>query len=310
VDLDGDGTLDVLSGSFPGTLHLFAGSDDGHAAGRTLKDPDGEDLTCGSAVVPYAVDWDADGDLDLLVGELAGYVYLLENTSSGKALTFAKPVRLAVGGEGITVPGGHSGPTVADWDGDGRHDLIVGCGDGSVQWFRSESTSGAPKLAAPVALLAGSTSENGQIFGTEPVCGRRVKVAVADWNADGKPDLLLGDWHQLKTRPADLAPEQGAELARLQGECATLDRGMAADMRRVQKQVFEKNGLDPESSAAAFAALSEKERARLDRALKMGFANDEALRTAHERQREIRERIEELGGKSAPHGFVSVMLRR
>ena len=308
--MDGDGTLDMLSGSFPGTLHLFAGEGEGHAAGRTLKDADGDDVTCGSAVVPYAVDWDGDGDLDVLVGELAGYIYLLENTSSSKALTFASPERLSAGGEKITVPGGHSGPTVADWDGDGRHDLIVGCGDGSVQWFRNESASGPPQLAAPVALLSGSASELGQIYGTEPICGRRVKVAVADWNADGKLDLLLGDWHRLKTRPSDLDGKKGEELARLQGELAKIDRGMATDMRRVQKQVFEKNGLDPESSAAAFAELSEKERARIDRALKMGFANDEALLAAHRRQREIRDRIEELGGKSAPHGFVSVMLRR
>ncbi len=308
--MDGDGQRDVLSGSFPGTFHLFVRQADGYAAGVTLQNAAGEDLKCGTAAVPFATDWDGDGDIDILVGELGGYIYLLENTSSDKSLSFAAPARVAAAGEGIAVPGGHSGPTMADWDGDGRQDLIVGCGDGSVQWFRDESTAGAPKLAAPVVLLSQTTSELGQVYGTEPACGRRVKVTVADWNVDGKLDLVLGDWHRLKTRPADLGPEKGEELARLEGEHAKLDRGMATDMRRVQKQVFEKNGLDPESSAAAFAALSEKERARLDRALKMGFANDEALLAAHKRQHELRDRIDEIGGKSAAHGFVSVMLRR
>ena len=40
--------------------------------------------------------------------------------------------------------GGDSGPIVADWDADGKGDLIVPFGDGSVVWLRNIGSATEP----------------------------------------------------------------------------------------------------------------------------------------------------------------------
>jgi hypothetical protein len=44
-------------------------------------------------------------------------------------------------------------PFAADWDGDGRPDLLVGAGDGSVLWYRNVRSTGSPELAAAQVLI-------------------------------------------------------------------------------------------------------------------------------------------------------------
>ena len=78
MDLDGDG-LDVISGSWPGELYFFRRESDGKfAAGEKLKDPSGTPISFGSASTVFAVDWDSDGDLDLLLGNINGGVGALK----------------------------------------------------------------------------------------------------------------------------------------------------------------------------------------------------------------------------------------
>ena len=68
VDLNGDGGMDVISGSWPGQLCFFRRESDGSFAKREhLVDKDGKEINLGSASTVFAVDWDADADLDLLV---------------------------------------------------------------------------------------------------------------------------------------------------------------------------------------------------------------------------------------------------
>ena len=58
----------------------------------------------------------------------------VRNGSGDKTFKVASVDRLSAGGTPISAPGRNSGPVVTDWDGDGRDDLLVGCGDGSVQF--------------------------------------------------------------------------------------------------------------------------------------------------------------------------------
>ena len=104
VDLNADGRNDVISGSFPGELYLFQRRSDGtFAAPNQLKGRDGKALNVGSAAHVFAVDWDGDGDLDLLVGNISGAVYLITNTGNRKKHVFAKPELLKAGGKLIDV---------------------------------------------------------------------------------------------------------------------------------------------------------------------------------------------------------------
>jgi hypothetical protein len=80
VDLDGDGRTDLLSGSWPGEIYFFRRQPDGtFAAAQALKGPDGKPINIGSGSAVFAVDWNGDGKLDLLVGTLLGEVSFLAN---------------------------------------------------------------------------------------------------------------------------------------------------------------------------------------------------------------------------------------
>jgi hypothetical protein len=83
---------------------------------------------------------------------------------------------------------------VADWDGDGSHDLLMGCGDGSVLFYRNTTPSGMPVLAEPVVLVPASAkyTRRGGEYPFERDLGMRSKIAVADYNSDGRDDLLMG----------------------------------------------------------------------------------------------------------------------
>ena len=40
-----------------------------------------DDLKCGALATPVGVDWDGDGDIDILCGNSAGYILFFENLS-------------------------------------------------------------------------------------------------------------------------------------------------------------------------------------------------------------------------------------
>jgi hypothetical protein len=83
---------------------------------------------------------------------------------------------------------------VADWDGDGKPDLIVGAEDGSVVWYRNAGTAAAPKLEAARPLVGKSPIGWGGDDKRGPRdWGLRVKPSVFDWDGNGRPALLLGD---------------------------------------------------------------------------------------------------------------------
>ena len=194
MDLDGDRRADLISGSWPGEIYFFRRQPDGKfAAGVQLKGRDGKPLNVGSAAAAFAADWGGDGALDLVVGTVLGEVWLIPNEGKGKGLAFGTPRRLEAGGKPIKVSG-DAAPVVADWDGDGRPDLIVGAEDGSVVWYRNAGTAKEPKLEAARRLVGPSPVGWGGDDKRGPRdWGLRVKPCVFDWDGDGRPDLLLGD---------------------------------------------------------------------------------------------------------------------
>ncbi len=208
----------------------FKEDKDGHYAvynGKIYRNTDEKQvLVTGCASSVCIADWNGDGLLDLIVGDIGGNVWLYLNEGTKQNYAFGKPTKLKAGGKEIRVEHGDAGPCVADWDGDGKPDLIVGCGDGSVVWFKNVGSVKQPELAeAEILIPPGSINYVADKIPKEPTRGVRAKVCVVDYNGDGLPDLLVGDLSNQRPDRPDPTPEQKkkqeaarAELSKLQAE--------------------------------------------------------------------------------------------
>jgi hypothetical protein len=261
VDFNHDGLEDVVSGSYhPGDLYVFIKQPDGtYAAGEKIMGRDEEPVNAGPAAACYLVDWDGDGDLDIVVGNISGEVFLFINEGTRGEPAYGRKQPLAAAGRHINV-GHDAGPIVVDWDGDGRQDLIVGGGDGEVLFYRNTSEDEAtPELAAaqtlvPKSGVMGRADVDGRISSLKH--GMRVKPHVTDWNGDGKLDLLIGDFNSVTVEEPQVdaqrekreqAAQKMSELTERQqslsvppdGETMEQRRERQKELRNVQREIIE-----------------------------------------------------------------------
>lgn len=226
MDLNSDGHIDILSGSYSrmgnpmaGLFQVLYGNADGtFKKAAELKGTDIKPLiippheeqgdTESICTRPYAVDWDGDGDLDLVAGNFTGTLYLFTGEGGGK---FApKPTPIKTGEKRLQIKGHHSDPFVIDWDGDGDLDILSGSSSGGVQW--AENTAGAkkpPRLKRFTWLIKADDEiehecrpdEVKKPFGS-------TRVWAADVNGDKKLDLLVGDCINLISPAEGLSEEK------------------------------------------------------------------------------------------------------
>ena len=116
-----------------------------YAEREQLMVPDGPAQTFGKAA-PTIVDWDGDGDLDLICGEILDALTYFENvgTRTAPKLTFGQPPQV---GSKPTAIGCIICPMAVDLDTDGDYDLIVGGEDGHVTYIENIGDAQNPKLA-------------------------------------------------------------------------------------------------------------------------------------------------------------------
>jgi hypothetical protein len=129
------------------------------------------------------VDWDNDGDNDLIVGEADGHVRYYKNIGTATNPSLHYVGQMTAGGAVIDVAG-FSTPCVTDWNNDGLLDLLVGSVNGNIRLYLNVGAPGNPVLAEATLLNAA---------GVPLYVGTRSSPAVADFDGDGVLDLISGD---------------------------------------------------------------------------------------------------------------------
>ena len=232
ADFDGDGDLDLLCGEFVDTMTYFENTGTRtrpvYAAGRKLTH-DGKPMRMDLCmIVPVALDWDDDGDVDLIVGQEDGRVALVEHT--GKVAdgmpVFLPPRFFKQEAEGVKF-GALVTPVAFDWDGDGDEDLLCGNSAGYIGFIENLDGGCLPKWAEPVYLEVDGrpirimAGPNGSIQGPCEAKWGYTTLGVTDWDGDGLPDVLANSiwgkviWYRnLGTRAEPkLAPARPIEVA-------------------------------------------------------------------------------------------------
>ena len=201
ADFDGDGDLDLIAGEFLDRLTWFEniGSREQpeFAAGRFLENNDGLIKMDLEMIIPVSVDWDADGDVDLIVGDEDGRVALIEHTGSveSRMPVFASPRYFKQKADNLKF-GALATPVSVDWDGDGDEDLISGNTAGYIAFIENLDGGNPPMWAPPELLRAGDevirimAGNNGSIQGPAEAKWGYTTIAVADWDGDGLKDLI------------------------------------------------------------------------------------------------------------------------
>lgn len=206
ADFDADGDLDLLCGEFLDGFTYFENQgsrkEPRYAAGKRLSLKDGSPLVMDlEMIVPVAFDWDRDGDFDLIVGDEDGRVALVENvgmSADAHVPQFASPRYFQQEADMLKC-GALATPFGTDWDGDGDVDIVSGNTAGYIEFF--ENLSGAqvavPKWAAPKRLEVDGkpfrimAGPQGSIQGPAEAKWGYTTLNVADWDADGLPDVVL-----------------------------------------------------------------------------------------------------------------------
>jgi hypothetical protein len=173
-DLDGDGDLDAIVGTWEDQLRMYRNDATDGSIALTLADSAVVTLTRGRNATPAVGDVDGDGDLDLFVGESSGAVNYYENTGDVRRPEFTL---ISDEYQDIDV-GRRSMPVLRDIDQDGDLDLLVGSESEGIHIFRNDGTP-----AAAVFVAAGTLELEDFGFAAP---------AFADLDGDGDDDVLLG----------------------------------------------------------------------------------------------------------------------
>ena len=191
-DWNQDGLKDLVLGLADGTVHVAlnknTNTDPNFAAPEPVQvgQPGNKaDVDVGVRATLAIVDWNNDGRYDLVLGGLDGTVRVLLNEADSGSPDFRSETIVLDGGAGQGVPTGRASVDVADLNGDGRKDLVVGNTEGQLLFYPNVGTDAAPEFVGNDVIEAGGSEVD---LEGEP----RSRPFVGDANGDGIADILVG----------------------------------------------------------------------------------------------------------------------
>ena len=185
ADLDGDGDIDLVvvaeSGSFIYYIENTGTATSFHFTQRTDAANPLDGFIGGYNGTPALADLDGDADPDLVVVAENGTVYFYENTGRAASPGFTRRSGADNPLQGVDLDS-YSTAAFADLDGDADPDIIVGKGDGTIDYYENTGTAARP----------GFTQRTGAANPFDAVdAGRVIAPVIIDLDADGDPDLVV-----------------------------------------------------------------------------------------------------------------------
>ena len=231
ADFDGDGDADLICGEFLDGFTYFENVGTSKAPqfarGQPIVAADGVPLKMDlQMITPVAIDWDQDGDMDLICGDEDGRVALIEQLPSAPSVGphFAQPRYFQQEADTLKF-GALATPFAFDWDADGDEDILCGNTAGHIGWFQNlgSEKGSTPKWAAPELL----EDESGVIRIQAGPTGSIQGPCEAKWGyttlsattaSDGQQDHQIlavnSIWGKLRTysRPSGEGPLNGGAI--------------------------------------------------------------------------------------------------
>jgi hypothetical protein len=159
---------------------------------------EGVPISLGELPVISSGDVDRDGLIDLIVGNDAGQLLFLKNIGSKGRPEFANAIAVPVGGRPLDIKAGYRSnqgpaeamwgytcPTLYDWNGDGRLDVVINTILGDYLIALQKPSAGIPEFTEPRWMYCD---------GLQLHLAWRTKPAVTDWGLkDGRVCLITLD---------------------------------------------------------------------------------------------------------------------
>jgi hypothetical protein len=205
-DFDNDGAPDIVAGTAMGTLDLFLnrGTNSGKAVVEHVQVPFNLYSTAPAesgdmGLKPVVLDWDGDGDDDIVFTAWQGFFRLLRNNGTSNTVDFA-PVELLMQRGGQLATGDSVTPDAVDWDNDGDLDLIAGNVCGHISYFENKGSRINPIFTGMIELQndLGDPIHVTQM-GDTPIQGPAetmwgyLSAQARDVDGDGDLDVIIND---------------------------------------------------------------------------------------------------------------------
>ncbi|MFK7777798.1 MAG: VCBS repeat-containing protein, partial [Gimesia sp.] len=162
-------------------------------------------LCLGDLPVISPGDVDGDGLKDLIVGNDAGQLLFVKNIGDQNHVEFDQPVPVLVGTKPLNIKAGYRGsiqgpgegmwgytcPTLYDWNGDGRLDVILNSIMGDYMVLLQIPSDNGPTFSEPKQMYCD---------GLQMHLAWRTKPAITDWGTKGRICLITLDEKNLLRR--------------------------------------------------------------------------------------------------------------